>query len=54
MGFCIRSPIDIEMEGEITRQPGEFDSPGKFDSDMEFILPFYFTLGFGYKPNHRE
>ncbi len=46
LGFCVRSPVDIEMEGETT-----IGSGGKLDSEMEFTLPYYFTFGLGYLLN---
>ncbi len=54
LGFCVRSPIDIKMEGDVTRQQDYYSLPaGKYDSEIEFTLPFYFTLGVGYKPNSK-
>jgi len=45
VGFSVRSEIPIEMDGE------EKINGIKFDSEIEFTVPYYFDLGFGYKPN---
>lgn len=44
IGFNVRSKSSIEMDGE-EKQAGI-----KHDSEIEFDLPYYFDLGFGYKP----
>ncbi len=44
VGFNVRSKSSIEMDGK------EKIAGIKYDSDIEFDLPYYFDLGFGYKP----
>ncbi len=54
IGLCIRGPIDIKFDGEVTRSTGTAPygfREGTFDSEVEFTLPYYFMLGFGYKPS---
>ena len=45
IGFTARSPVPIEMDGEVKI------AGIKYDSEIEFKLPPSFTLGFGYKPD---
>jgi long-subunit fatty acid transport protein len=44
IGFNVRSKSSIEMDGK------EKLAGIKYDSDLEFDVPYYFDLGFGYKP----
>lgn len=45
MGLSVRTPISVRM-------PGWTKTAGfKIGSEVEFKLPYYFSLGVGYKPN---
>ena len=43
IGFDLRSEVPIKMDGDVKA------TGSKNDSEVEFTLPYYFTLGFGYK-----
>jgi len=44
VGLSVRSEIPIKIDGE------EKINGVKFDSEIEFTVPYYFDLGFGYRP----
>lgn len=53
LGLNIRSPVSIKMDGHETVIGTSIIPSYKNKSNISFTFPYYFTLGFGYKPHSK-